>query len=447
MSASHIGVVVSQDFARAIAQQKSLSSQEHQKSQKPLATDEKYISLLSAYESAKEESRHAKASLEHMKAALVESRQQKLVQSMSTPGQNARKVVATTTPGSVSSQNTSMLELVDRFEGLLDEVAMQEEKIRELESKQRTDASTRWTIVVGKKIFKEQLLSVWNECKSYISEVEGVNEQRLERIKSLETQLLSMEDALDSSSKRQELARKRYDEEIERLRRSFKDQISHLKSTTGVKNGCSDADFEYLLEDAIYETETRCREAFKLDLEDLERQINALENQLRAVTNEKTAMYQEFLNFQQVKTAAISLLESRLGIQAGFQKKASDAQTDPLDVIKQATKDDAVRAVLQEAKFERIERNRIEKELATLIEIHRSVMKGDPTSGAIGAPNNNAITTSLQDVRAKIQELGSRLELAEYSDSVDQKEVKAWREEADMLQGEIARLTLAMPTA
>ena len=63
-----------------------------------------------------------------------------------------------------------------------------------------------------------------------------------------------------------------------------------------------------------------------------------------------------------------------------------------------------------------------------------------PQSGA----QSKQYRDSLRKAEAKIDELSSRLERAEASNSVDPKEMAAWRNEAERLQQDIVNLTLAM---
>lgn len=392
----------------------------------------KYQALVSAYEAAKTESKHARYALEQLKSSM--SPQGDVFSRVTTP------ITANTATSMSTTPNASFLHFVDKFEAVLDESSRQESRIRELEAEKANRSQQAWNSLVAKKMMLQQSHKVWRECKNDIKRLEKNNESYLEKIQELQDELLTAETALESSMKKQALMTERHNEELVKMKNIYNSQVACLKTNSEALKASSEIEIQELIESATLETQEACRRDFEAHARELEVEIRRLQDECRTLEHQRDNVLEDFKRFREVKDASIALLEERLQISPQQEESGRPIQRkDALSVIEEACSSDAVRAVLHQAKFEKSERERLEQEMKHLISSHSSE-NIPPQSGA----QSKQYRDSLRKAEAKIDELSSRLERAEASKSVDPKEMAAWRNEAERLQQDIVNMTLAM---
>jgi len=106
-----------------------------------------------------------------------------------------------------------------------------------------------------------------------------------------------------------------------------------------------------------------------------------------------------------------------------------------LSRIEEACNSDAAYAALQQAKFEKLEREKIEEEMKRLIHQQNNTT----------IPPASQFKSALAEAEARIDSLDKRLEM-DPSSGGDAERIKAeWNSEAQKLEDEIVRLTLNQP--
>eukprot|EP00889_Picochlorum_renovo_P005615 jgi/Picre1/32645/NNA_007991.t1 len=392
------------DLAQAMSTGAMEPVQSPSTTQKMEEMQRKYQALVSAYEAAKTESRHARSALEQLKL------------SMSPPGDVFSHVTTPMTANTATSMSTtpnaSFLQFVDKFEAVLDESSRQETRIRELEAEKANRSHQAWNSLVAKRMMLQQSHKVWRECKDEMSRLEKENQMYLKKIEELQDDLLTAETALESSMKKQALM----------TEPSFK--------------ASSDIEIQELIENATLETQEACRREFEGHARELEMEIKRLQDECQTLEQQRDRVLEDFKRFQEVKDASIALLEERLNISSQQETGRHVQRKDALSVIEEACNSDAARAALHQAKFEKSERAKMEQEMKHIIASTENI----PPHG--GAQQSKQYRDSLRKAEAKIEELSRRLKLAEANKSVDPQEMAAWRNEADKLQRDIVNMTL-----
>lgn len=392
----------------------------------------KYQALVSAYEAAKTESRHARYALEQLKLSMSPSGD--VFSHVTTP------MTANTTASMSTTPNASILQFVDKFEAVLDESSRQESRIRELEAEKTNRSHQAWNSLVAKRMMLQQSRKVWTECKDEMNRLEKENKMYCKKIEELQDELMTAETALESSMKKQALMTERHTEEIEKLKTIYNSQVASLKSNAAAFKASSDTEMQELIENATLETQEACRREFEGHARQLEMEIKRLQDECQTLEQQRDHVLEDFKRFREVKDASIALLEERLNISSQQETGRHVQRKDALSVIEEACSSDAARAALHQAKFEKSERARIEQEMKHIIANHST----ENIPPHAHPQQSKQYRDSLRKAEAKIEELSRRLKLAEANKSVDPKEMAAWRNEADKLQKDIVNMTLAM---
>jgi hypothetical protein len=415
-----------QDLAQAMSTGAMEPVQSPSTTQKMEEMQRKYQALVSAYEAAKTESRHARSALEQLKL------------SMSPPGDVFSHVTTpmTAITSMSTTPNASFLQFVDKFEAVLDESSRQETRIRELEAEKANRSHQAWNSLVAKRMMLQQSHKVWRECKDEMSRLEKENQMYLKKIEELQDDLLTTETALESSMKKQALMTERHTEEIEKLKTIYNSQVASLKSNAASFKASSDTEIQELIENATLETQEACRREYEGHARELEMEIKRLQDECQTLEQQRDRVLEDFKRFQEVKDASIALLEERLNISSQQETGRHVQRKDALSVIEEACNSDAARAALHQAKFEKSERAKMEQEMKHIVASTENI---PPHAGA---QQSKQYRDSLRKAEAKIEELSRRLKLAETNKSVDPQEMAAWRNEADKLQRDIVNMTL-----
>eukprot|EP00890_Picochlorum_soloecismus_P001749 jgi/Picsp_1/2575/NSC_00806-R1_---NA--- len=403
--------------------------------------NEDYRALLSAYEAAKSEADHAKAALQELKQYQVSNSASKI----STPsGLKGSLISSLSSPTSSLEEKDGMLQFVDQFESVLDEVKRQDKIIKDLKDKISDRSTQNWSVLVAKASLKKQVGDAWKEAKSDMAEMRRKNMEHLERIRDLEQDISLATDARDSSSRRYELVKARYDQEIENIKEIYEAQLSALKSSSESEG----LEVERRVEEAMYnassDAERRCREEYEEHMASLHQEIDSWQEQCQTLRHEKDVLEQEFEKFKKVKDASIDLLEQRLNVSRKSSLSGIIDRKDALTTISNVCRDDAVRAAVQEAQLERLERQKLEQEMQELIETHSKGFENIPSNRVTSQRDKKKdFQDPLTRAEEKIRHLENLLQGAE--DSTDKEEIKRWQQEANQLQNEIVSLALHMP--
>ena len=402
---------------------------------------EDYRALLSAYEAAKSEADHAKAALQELKQSQVS----KSMSKVTTPsGPKGSLVSSLSSPAGSVAEKDGMLQFVDQFESVLDEVKRQENIITDLKRKIANRSTQNWNLLVAKASLREQVSDAWKEAKTDIAELRRENMEHLQRIRDLEQEILLATDARDSSSRRYDLVKARYDQEIENIKEIYEAQLSALKSSSESEGLAAERRIEEAIQNAARDAERRCTDEYEEHMALLRQEIDSLQEQCQALRHEKDVLEQEFENFKKVKDASIELLEQRLNISRKTSVPGIIDRKDALRTISNVCRDDAVRAAVQEAQLERFERQKLQQEMQDLIETHEKGFENIPSNRDTSQRfKKQDFQDSLTRADNKIRQLEKLLQGAE--DSTDKEEIKRWQQEASQLQNEIVSLTLNMP--
>jgi chromosome segregation ATPase len=403
---------------------------------------EDYRALLSAYEAAKSEADHAKAALQELKQVQVS----KSVSKISTPsGPKGSLISSLGSPAGSFAEKDGMLQFVDQFESVLDEVKRQENIITDLKEKLSNRSTQNWSALVAKVSLRKQISDAWKEAKTDIAELTRENMEHLQRIRDLEQEIVLATDARDSSSRRYDLVKARYDQEIENIKEIYEAQLSALKSSSESEGLAAERRIEEAIQSAAIDAERRCTDEYEEQMASLRQEIDSLHEQCQALRHEKDLLEQEFENFKNVKDASIDLLEQRLNVSRKTSAPGIIDRKDALKTISNACRDDAVRAAVQEAQLERFERQKLQQEMQVLIETHDKGFENIPSNrdASMKGFKQQDLQDSLTRADNKIRRLEKLLQGAE--DSTDKEEIKRWQQEANQLQNEIVSLTLHMP--
>lgn len=402
---------------------------------------EDYRALLSAYEAAKIEADHAKAALKEIRKLQISNSASKI----STPtGPKGSQISSLSSPAHSLAEKDGMLHFVDQFESVLDEVKRQESIIKDLKDKISDRTTQNWSVVVAKASLRKQVSDAWEEAKTDLAELRRENMEHLRRIRDLEQEILLATDARDSSSRRYDLVKARYDQEIENIKEIYEAQLSALKSSSESEGLAAERRIEEAMENAANDAERRCRDEYEEYMDSMRQEIDSLQQQCQTLRHEKDVLEQEFEKFKKVKDASIDLLEQRLNVSRKTSLSGIIDRKDALRTISNVCRDDAVRAAVQEAQLERFERQKLEQDMQKLLESHEIGFENIPSNrDASQKGNRKDFQDSLTKAEAKILHLEKLLQSAE--DSTDKEEIKRWQQEANQLQNEIASLTLNMP--
>jgi hypothetical protein len=387
--------------------------------------EEKYSAVVSAYEAAKMEAKQATTAYNHLKSTLATSAH------MSSPA-------GSQTPASVLTDSNQLLNLVNKFEEVLEESNKQEDRIRELEAERGKVRQSNWATLVSKKCMLEQVRDVWNQCKDEIKSLKTTNSSNLQTISDLNAKLVAAEASLESSLRKQSLMKDRFNEDMSRLKSIYDEQILILRKSAeeGNLSAHRDDDIEDRLQRAALETEERCIFEYTESMKTMENEINNLERRCRDLEEEKKAILEDFKKFQQVKNASIALLEKQLNIEHKTDKQPSHVQRkDALSLIEDACNSDAAHAALQQAKYERSERERIQQELDMLIQAHHALQQ--EMENVPPKRTSTHYRKALEQTEARIEELDRQLE-----ENKSEELRKQWHDEAAMLENNIASLAL-----
>jgi hypothetical protein len=391
--------------------------------------EEKYKSIVSAYEAAKMEARHATKALEQLKGTLHRDTAQSMLQ----------ENISGATSGPILGDSSHLLNFVSKFEEVLDESARQEHKIQELEMKQSQWASSAWSTLVAKKIIQEKSRELWSKFKGDVQSLEKANQGYKEEIQSLKQQLDTAQTSLESSIRKQDMMKDRYQEEMERTKEIFEERIALMKNKLETQDHTHTSEMQNIVDTAAIEAEDRCAMEYQTSIDSMEVEISRLRHQCKQLEDEKRAIFDDFKRFQEVKNASIELLEQRLnalGMKTQVERKETVKRKDALSRIEEACNSDAVYAALHQAKIEKLQREKIEEEMNKLI--HNQ-------NGTI--PASNQFKAALAQAEARIDSLDKRLE-TDPSASGDIERIKAeWNSEARKVEDEIIRLTLNQPVA
>lgn len=399
---------------------------------------ENYTALLSAYESAKSECRHAKSALDFMKRSYQ-------VSSVATPPAQTPEVrsqdhVFTTTQDTNASRNSRILHFIDQFEQILDETAHQQEKIKLLEEQLACASNNAWSKLVGKYMLRQKTVEVWKECKTEIETLESQNAFLQTQVNALEGQLADLEGVLEVNNKQTEISRERHDQELRRIKEIYESQISTLKHISESERSSLRLDVDVAMEKAAEETRQMCWMETRSELQGLQEEVGRLQSKCRQLEDRNKLLIENFEKYKTLKDAEKSLLQGRLGLKEKQPQKSGQQGMDPIDVIGQACRDDAVQAAIQEAKLERLARAKLESEFKKLSSLNKTYPQN-----SCGATSGSMLEAALSEARQKIDKLTRQLENAE-ENSLDSTQLEAWQDEASRLQTDIVNLTLALPT-
>lgn len=416
---------VLQDIAKAMSGGTVSSLKNEAISKKLKYLEEKYSAVVSAYEAAKMEAKQATTAYNHLKSTLATSA-------------HVRSPAGPQTPASVLTDSNQLLSLVNRFEEVLEESNRQEERIKELEAERGKIRQSNWATLVTKKRMLEQVRDTWDQCKGEIESLERANASHLQTIHELNDKLVAAEASLESSLRKQSLMKDRFNEDMSRLKTIYDEQISSLKRAAeeGNLSEYRGDDIEDRLQRAALEAEERCIFEYTESMKAMENEMFNLERRCHDLEEEKMAILEDFKKFQQVKNASIALLEKQLNIEHKTDEHPARVQRkDALSLIKDACNSDAAHAALQQAKYERSERERIQQELDKLIQEHHVLQQ--EMENVPPKRTSTQYRKALEETEAKIEELDRRLE---ENNSEDLR--RQWRDEAAMLENNIAVLAL-----
>ena len=396
-------------------------------SKKVKEIEEKYNNILSAYEAAKLEARNATTALEQFKGSLQHHTSQSILQDE----------ISGATSGPLLGNASQFLNFVSKFEEVLDESARQEHKIQELEMKQSQWASSAWSTLVAKKLAREKTQELWLKFKKDIVDLEKSNENYQRDIQNLTEQLDAAQTSLESSMRRHDMMKDRFDAEMERTKEIYQERIENMRNELDIQDQSSANHLKNVVDTVAMEAEDRCALEYQQKIDDMELEISRLRHQCKKVEEEKQMIFKDFERFQEVKNASVELLEQRLnalGLTNHVERKGQVQRKDALSRIEDACNSDAAYAALQQAKFEKLERQKIEEEMNKLI--HHQSEKIAPKS---------RFKNALAEAGARIDSLDKRLECKPSTGS-DIERIKAeWHSEARKVEGDIIRLVMDQP--
>lgn len=413
------------ELAQAMSEEKLPTNTAAFNAKKLKHLEEKYNIIVSAYEAAKMEAKQATLALEQWKSSTHGG----------APHASPHASISMATSGPILGDTSNILNLVNKFEEVLDESARQENKIQELELRKSQWAAASWNALVAKKLILSKTHEMSLKFRHDIQMLEEANTKHQKENEELKSELEVAHASLESAIRKHDLLKERFQEEMDQTKEIFQEQIRNLKKDLHDQDTLSADQIQDMIDNAAIQAEDQCAFEYQGKIDTMEEEITKLQTRCQELQAEKDKVEENFKRFQEVKNASIELLEQRLNIVGSHTTpKGQVKRKDALSRIEDACNSDAANAALQQAKFEKLTREKLEQEMQRMIQAHQQMTDEN-------IPAKYQFKTALAEADARIEALDKRL-LLENTGKADTERIKAdWYSDARKVEDGIVQMT------
>jgi hypothetical protein len=347
------------------------------------ALERELSDLKGRYAEAKREAQRATDALEELKESLKSAPYTQLIE-------NSPQRSVSMTSGAILGDD--LLNFVTRFEEVLDESGRLEDRVRALDEENARLKAEKMTQDRDNFAIGEYELEI-ERNKAEIANLLDLNRRHEDHIHELQKELEVAHASMESSIKKQSLMSGRFNVDVENLKAIYDAQIDEMKQS-------ATADRDHLVE----MMDQAAGEASELNatLKDMEEKLLMLEKRCYSLEQEKMSLERERASFA----------------------KGHIRRTDAMSID----------AALEQAKQERMERQRVEKRLEELLAKHHNSASTKDTS----CSNDEKITSRLREAQMRIEDLDRRLK-----DSSADVNIKAkWDQDVKDLQDDVVNMVI-----